>query len=249
MGVHGYRFSVPHMIRTVFASAKMKNQKDIPETADEILRMAFPDKFEETKSELLRAGYQIPGKDSVIRARNRVDICMMLMDRVRHVENVCSTTVRYLCPDASPQGGRELFCVMMEVLIRGDPQTVKRRRAPVVSLGHRCQALIDKAMQLVHVAYLQAGPKLADIQRWFEQVRIILTDEGTEAGIVDIANIIPFYLERNLGAAAKLVREMFVPGVPRTWLMPYAIRFPGWNHLLDNTMRGSFECMRWWSEL
>ena len=65
---------------------------------------------------------------------------------------------RYLRADASPRGGVEVFCARVDIMLGGDPGTPTGRKLPLMTFGYGHGSLIDKAMALLQMVFLVAGP-------------------------------------------------------------------------------------------
>ncbi len=137
----------------------------------------------------------IPGGQSILRGRIRLDVTAMLMCRER-LRNL-GTVYRYIGIDASPQSGHELQnvaerCIPKGMVLTGSmDEHLEIRRLPMVTLGVGRMSVTDKVQALLFQIFLENGPSVAGMRAALNSVRQVLSDMGTEFGLADCADILP----------------------------------------------------------
>ena len=170
----------------------------------------------------------------VYKARIRADCVAMLVWRtVLQDLSVRQPGVNfYIFIDGSPQWrGLEMMASTLDVY---DATGFTRRLLPLVSVSRDQLDTIGKAATLLWQLFLVTG---SEFLRWVcSRVRAIVSDQGTEAGIANLTDILPEFqwMIRWGGATEPHVDKLF----------PRAPQVPGWKHLWDGLLQRSLSSLR-----
>ena len=208
-------------------------------------------------------GGALPHWTTVARARARLDVCAMAVQR----QSGARGFFRYLFFDASPQGsGREVFCCAERLI---DPATLDAaasgspvcdRRLPICGLGQGRTSLEDKVACLVHQLWLDYGPAAADVRAACRSVRSCLSDMGVEFGICDFPGVVDaLLLDRLIGvheparvgrtsAAGSSSTGSGTAATASGFLFPLALKIPGTRHIVDWVLQRAVQRCPWWTE-
>lgn len=176
------------------------------------------------------------------RARISFDMSCMLWRREWYVAN--APLARYLAFDASPQMGIEVFATVERCILWADLEAnahqgikpaVEERRLPLVTLGAMRMGLAEKLQAHVHQVALEYGPGAAAVKVANADVRVCLSDMGTELGIGDSPDVVGQCLD---GHSANLNSRGF--------LYPRAFTVPGPQHIVDGVLGGSVALLEFW---
>ena len=211
---------------------------------------------------------KVPAKATSYRNVVRLDIAAMLARRNWYRVN--GPVYRYVSFDASPQHGQEMFGTVERTVIRSkvgqlanwtSRPTVQTRRLPVATLGHLRMGLAEKAQSYVHQTWLEYGPEVEQVRAANADVRVVLSDMGTELGIGDALDIVGECLRGKwcgpkrrrvhqqgqdaiVGQSGGGSEEAAGPGM----LFPNAIVVPGPQHILDGVAKDGVGQMAYWEE-
>ena len=116
---------------------------------------------------------------------------------------------------------------------------LRRMSLPGATLAHGYQAAFDKAMLMVWMLWLVAGPDIKLIEYLCERVRCFTTDGGVESHIPDMWNALPAFA-RSLGTACSVTFMAF------EYMFPYAVVILDWSHLMDTILAGTFADLACW---
>ncbi len=198
------------------------------------------------RRELAAAQFSLPTQWTLRRRRVQLDIAAMVAHRAWF--EMAGRTYRYVCCDASPQMHQsvEVFASAERVVPRAavagrtaaqvDSDAICFRLLPLTTLGQGHTDLRNKAEALLHQTWLDYGPLAGSVRSAAADVRQVLSDMGTEAGIADSADIVDQVL---VGAAP-------VPPQEREHMYPLALQVPGVLHIVDWLIRESAESFPWW---
>ncbi len=202
---------------------------------------------------------QIPHWRSTARARARLDVCAMIVQR----QMVATEYYKYLFFDASPQGsGVEIFCCAERIIERtaldstASGARVVDRRLPICGLGQGRTSLEDKVACLVHQLWLEYGPDASSIRGACRSVRCCLSDMGVEFGIADYPDVVDALLEDCLiGVHAPPCGPQRATGSRASssssgtaFLFPLALKVPGTRHIVDWVLQRAVQRCPWWAE-
>lgn len=236
-------FHPVHITNAVGASSDLKQIGRLRASMTKHLRFAFPVNFKDIGEKLLEKGFRVPSRFVLQRARVRLDIVGMLLHQRVRPRDIVSRSLSY---DASPQGGQELFACVETVVLPGpggQAASSHRRSQPLSQLGHAHTGIIPKAMNLIHKAALDVGFDYGEIITFFAQVRVCCTDCGSEWSVADMPNVVMAYLDKAEGSISEHVSPEEVG-----FLMPNAIRIPGWSHSHDWILKRALTDLPKWEQ-
>ena len=262
-------YSSEHRLNAVRLGQHPGNQANVQAVADAALRYLHPGRWQEHKAALVTSGHRMPGRKALRLGRIRLDCSSMLLHR--HWYRHRGPTFRYLGIDASPQRpGQEVLVCVERVICRSEvgqkPRPpVEERRLPPSTLGHGRCGLAEKVQATVHQTWLDYGPSLPQTRAACHDVRQILSDMGTEAGIADYGDVLSACISRGLQhplrtpRTYRLLRKedqaqhlLGATGQPEggqvSFMFPLALYVPGPQHILDNLLRDSLRTLVWWPE-
>ena len=174
-------------------------------------------------------GARDPSSQLLQVGRVRLDMAIMLYHR--DYAPLGDETTREVGVDATPGGRREIL-VLVEVMITfSSPDadcrpTIVVRRFAAVNLGHKHAKAHDKGMAALHMVWNDYGPTEGRIRRWCRSCKSVLTDLGPEALWANSRNTVPAMFGRPLD-----------PNVDDEFLFPFALKWPGTQHMLDSCLR------------
>ena len=232
------------IVRFLNASKHLRDQKNMQQAATDILFAMFPRDADRMLAEFRAIGGRFPAKDLLARARVRLDMVAMLIQRSNNFAEMRSGKKihRYLFVDASPQGGVETFGCYEEVIVDTDPSTLRSRYMPLSVLGHGHQSVADKVAATLWMAWLETGCKTLFLW-WCTTVRSITSDFGTESAIADFAAVGLRFLEfiqHGTTDASPLTD-------PAAMLFPRALQLAGWHHIVDGVIKYMLQKFSWWA--
>ena len=152
----------------------------------------------------------VPAKSSLLRARINLDIATMAWSR--ELNRQPGLVSRQLNIDSSPKGGAEIMAIN-EFCIRDGSVSTKSTHTnlPLQCLGFGHAGAIDKQAALIHALWCVAGPTLPDLHAYCEQVAVVLTDQGTEQGCVDLPDMLEVYSLLLQGLGDPAPQRVLVP--------------------------------------
>ena len=141
--------------------------------------------------------------------------------------------------DASPQIGRDILAVI-EAILTYDPDDtqapprVQARRLPTVGLAHGHMTAADKCLGVLHSASLCYGVDKSTMAAFCSTVSFVPTDLGAERLIADAPNVLSaFYgVDPDPGDSAYLFEN--------------AMKFAGWNHVVDGASKWACQTSLTW---
>ena len=206
------------------ASTNVRNSRNIWSTA-----MKFSKVFASANSVSVAQvlGVIRPANLQTLRsARPRLDACACFMFR-RIWEQVVPLDIDiYIYLDSSPQvRGEELFAASFEMRDTHGNYPWERRLMPMIALPKDFWDAMGKAVALVWMIFLLVGPAPAQVIRFCNRVRCIVSDMGTERKLARMADIVPEFF--------TVMLEVKVDIEPRQCLFPIAVASPGWMHGWD----------------
>lgn len=176
------------------------------------------------------------GYETLRQARVRGDVVSMLFHR-RFWRHISSTAQVFLYADASPQWrGLELFAATMEIWDQGG--RVGKWLMPVISLERTHLDAQGKMLSLLWMVWLLTGPRWDDVLRFTEQVRGVITDQGTERLLTHLPDALPAFWRRLNPRTGQVFGD-------RTHTFPRALEVPGWCHLWDTVLRRGLRSLDW----
>jgi hypothetical protein len=176
--------------------------------------------------------------ETLRKARTKWDICWNLAFRRFFATLFYSEVCISLFVDCSPQKrGLELFSASFDIGIRNF-EKFARRMFPQVCIGISCTSLLGKVVTLLWDIFLIVGPDYNKIRCFLGCVFVILTDYGTEKGIVDYPDVL-FEFMQAIGCLILNNAER------RLFLFQNALHSPGWEHSIDGLLR-FFLCLFKW---
>ena len=135
-------------------------------------------------------GFAAPGRVALERAAVKLDAVMMGATRDRNRDFGVDDVTRYLMPDGSPQG-RELFLMKLFEVFHENYALSRKTICPGTSLAHHKSGTMDKAMCIIHVAFLSVGPNADSMRAWGDTFAAIAHDLGevTVPQIPDLTDV------------------------------------------------------------
>ena len=109
---------------------------------------------------------------------------------------------------------------------------------PQISIGVACTTLLGKVVTLLWAIFLIIGPDYHAMRTFLDLVTFILSDYGTEKGIVDFPDVLLDFL-----AAIDVKVPTDAERLP--FLFPHGIHSPGWEHSIDGLVRFYFCLFPW----
>ena len=229
------------IIRFMKASSYYKDLKKVPKGMKASVEALFPE-----EAELLwQRAQKTPARTLLIKGRVRLHCAAMIIRRAEWESLVMSKPQPQVsfaigC-DASPQIGLEIFGTILYQVLSGDVDTTVRRHLPLSCLGRGHTQLIDKLMAVCWSVFLEFGPKLHTMRAFFNNVRVMVSDMGTEMGICDAPDILPIFWEW-----LKTGQKGDMRPQPGSFLFPRAMYIPGWNHLWHNIAKDVCMSLPWY---
>ena len=195
---------------------------------------------------------QMPSRWALARGRVILDIATMLAQR--SLKHVNGPSYRYFGFDASPQrSGVEVFATLERSVLKSSMGfdddgelypailgTAITRKLPLMALGQGRAALSDKVRGHANQVWLERGGNLQDYLEANLDVRGVISDMGTEAGIGNYVDI-SHELFGNVG------RPMTISSF-NGFLYPLALSIPGPQHAVDNVVKDVVGDMKWFPE-
>ena len=162
-----------------------------------------------------------------------------MQSRRMHRELEGSIVTRHVYTDSSPSSGFEILATEADEFIEGERLMNNSTKLPYVGMSHGFTSLAYKTFALLWQIFLVVGPSGDDMRRWVDSVESITTDWGTESGIVNAPDVIPWFLATVLGKAPPEIDK-------HSRLFRKALWLPGWNHLMSNAMKAALNTLRTW---
>eukprot|EP00928_Gymnodinium_smaydae_P082208 TRINITY_DN6559_c0_g1_i4.p1 TRINITY_DN6559_c0_g1~~TRINITY_DN6559_c0_g1_i4.p1 ORF type:complete len:1290 (+),score=106.44 TRINITY_DN6559_c0_g1_i4:334-3870(+) len=225
-----YKFDFLFIVDCVILSTSLRSIATLTEASQQVLTSIFgAQKATGFIKYMSNIGWKWPKREIIRRGRIRLDIACMLFNRYkqRDMSNIESLT-REIFIDASKAFGREVIAfVEFTIVFYFDDESphIYMQRLPAASLRHMHTSAADKAAALVHAVWLMYGPSCESVLQWFESVRVMPTDLGTEHLLANSKSCIPSFLH--------VPPSLAVP----EYLFPYVMKVGGFNHILDNIVQ------------
>ena len=231
---HG--LNVKKVIAYLKASSHVKEQRDMPRSRvhfRELEAALAPD----DPTLYLRPFGDDWNYCSLIRARPNLDACCMLIFRT-FFHMLTNPTV-YVYLDASTQWrGVELFVTNIEVVVKSVANFFRRRFMPVVSIGPYMYTASGKGYSFLWQVFLMAGPTFTKLLVFLNSVFCLCTDQGTEARIIMLPDILPeFCVHIGVRVPKNYIRRAF--------LLPFCLPSPGWHHCFDGLTQFGLFSLEW----
>ena len=204
----------------------------------------------------------LPKHKCLTLARVRLDIAAMLARR--ELGPLHGPSFRYLGFDASPQLGREIFATVERTVLRKSLEalsdmsafpggvhadTVEIRRLPLATLGQGRASLPDRVHAHIHQCWLEYGGSISAMRQANMDVRAVLSDMGTEAGIGDYADVVAAMYGPTAGLHPGYgTGDELAIAATTTYLYPRALAVPGPQHIIDNLLCAGFHRLPWWKQ-
>ena len=145
------------------------------------------------------------------------------MQHTRTLNARAEPVVRYINPDASPQG-REIYVMKLWEDRNRNYKEAVAEIAPICTLSHGHGSTADKGMTIHHVAFLLGGPTIPGMRKWGREVFGYIGDLGDikSRTVPDMCEIYVRGESPERWAACK-----------GTAFMPNAMPIAGPSHLCD----------------
>ena len=179
------------------------------------------------------------GGTTLRRARVKLDSVAMLLYRMlfRCLPDLISI---YMYIDSSPQlMGCEMFAASFEVFDPTGQLPFERKLMPIIYLSREYLDVAGKTLASIWVIFLLVGPDYATVSKFCSRVVAICTDMGTERLIARATNMLPDFYD--------LILNVKIPAAPPhcTYLFPFAVQAPGWNHGWDIVLKRGLASLSW----
>ena len=228
------------VLRFINATLHLKDLRHTGRVFTNIAKAMWPDQAYAMLLHAQSDGLHIPCRRLLIEGRARLDVACMLLDRrllSGHQFLGYHERSTHIYCDSSPITGRELFCVFADFYVA--PGRRYFRELPPASMGLGYCTLENRCFAVLWSLWLMAGPRMDVMEALLETVRSFTTDQGCEAGLPHMQNILPRF-------AAALGLSVSAQWESRASLFPWAVHIPDWDHLWSNTMKLSFEAIPGW---
>ena len=168
------------------------------------------------------------------RSLMKLDAVGCLIQRRQVAAIIGDGTLRsvHLFADGSPVTGLEIQAMLIDMAFTSG--TVERTILPAVLLGYSLTTALDKTLALLWALWLCVGPAMEIMRTVLDSVISFTTDQGTEATMLDVPDILPAFMQWIRGTPIRDLRPFIDYGRK---LMPRAIRIPGWGHLCAGLMK------------
>ena len=248
-----FAYTAPSMLRALRFSMHLKNNADLQEAAIAGAELYHHFAIDDRAMSLNTADVQMPSRWTLMRGRVILDIATMLAQR--SLKDIGGPSYRYFGFDASPQrSGVEVFATLERSVLKSgmgfdDPDGAMypcvsgaaiSRRLPVMALGQGRAALSDKVRAHANQVWLERGGNLQDYLEANLDVRGVISDLGTEAGIGDYVDI-AHELFGNKSSAQAI-------GSFNGFMYPLALSIPGPQHAVDNVVKDIVGEVVWFPE-
>ena len=258
------RYSVEHLIACVEVAANVRNVAKLRKTLVSSLKWWFPKTWRDKLKSKEASQRKLPHRSTLYAAVVRVDMAAMLARRAWYAAN--GPTYRHIAFDASPQQGQEFFVTVERVIKRSamasvaswrDRPEVQTRTLPLTTLGKSRMGLAEKTQALIHQIWLEYGPSASDVRAANLDVRVCLSDMGTELGICDAKDVVSECLRHDFDEGQRCQRGQrgedlqvvpFGCNAEARMLFPLAIVVPGPQHIVDNVVEHGVESLLWWGD-
>ena len=131
----------------------------------------------------------------------------------------------------------------------------------MATLGHLRMGLAEKAQCYVHQTWLEYGPEVEQVRAANADVRVVLSDMGTELGVGDALDVVEECLANRWNGRKRRRddqqgQEAVVgpmggscgEGGGARMLFPLAIVVPGPQHIIDGVAKDGVGQMAYWEE-
>ena len=214
-------FPPKHLLLAVLASKDDRNLGALQTSATKKVEFLCPEECQRLLHMMDGGDLRVPDKKAILRGRMQLDWACMAW--ARDANHSPGTVWRQLNVDASPQGGVEIFGVREVVIREADvDKHFSHRTLPLQSLGFQHAAAVDKMNALASALYLEAGPRLEDIQCYCSTVFSLVTDLGVELCLADMPDFLEVFVR---GAEA-------LDGFQKdTYMFPNCMKVPDLSHM------------------
>ena len=194
------RYTPEHILSCLEVGVEVKDVKRLRAILVSSLKFWYPRSWRRRIASKELKGRRVMDRSTLHRAVVKVDIAAMLARRAWRREN--SPTYRYLAFDASPQRGQEFVVTVERVIVRSTMAShvssdawsarpvVETRIMPLATLGKNRMGLAEKLQAHIHQTWLEYGPAVSDVRAANSDVRVCLSDMGTEFGIGDAKDVV-----------------------------------------------------------
>ena len=248
-----FAYTASSMLRALRFSMHLKNNADLKEAAIDGAELYHHFAKDDRTISLRSADtVQMPSRWTLMRGRVLLDISTMLAQR--SLKDIGGPSYRYFGFDASPQrSGVEVFATLERSVLKSGmgfdsddavypciSGTAISRRLPVLALGQGRAALSDKVRARAKLVWLERGGNLQDYYEANMDVRGVISDLGTEAGIGDYVDI-AHELFGNKNSSQAI-------GSFNGFMYPLALSIPGPQHAVDNVVKDIVGEVVWFPE-
>ena len=139
--------------------------------------------------------------------------------------------------------------------------TVETRIMPLATLGKGRMGLAEKTQAFIHQTWLEYGPCVSGVRAANADVRVCLSDMGTELGIGDAKDVVSECLRevgqdddvQDAGQLDQLPEAIVLlegdePVQASKMLLPNAMIMPGPQHIIDSVVGAGVESLPWWED-
>ena len=205
--------------RFVKATANLKISKTAPGTIRDIVRAVYP----EADHELASLKSRCPSRSFLANCRLQFDVVMMLIMEFIYDWHFTydGSAASYLFIDGSPSSGFEAFIAFEHFW---SSSKTWNRCMMINFLGFGFMGAAAKAFSLIWKFWLETR-SIPKLRARLRLVRGICTDQGAEARIPDMPDIVPTFVEL-IKYPLSCVKEEF--------LFPLCIWLCGWHHVFDS---------------
>ena len=177
---------------------------------------------------LLESGFIIPSGDIITRARPRLDLVCMLLQRRLLFDGPWSrkrnpNRAIHLTFDSSPVLGANFFGVIAYlVLEHGTIELI----LPGCMLAHGYAKGNDKLMCILWAIWLVAGLGMLE---FLEDLKSMCTDHGVESDVASKGNVLKEFCSYH-----KVCLPLYALG--RTYTFPNCVEVPDWDHAISELL-------------
>ena len=251
------RFTPDHIISSTDVSMVTRAASLLKQTLISSLKWFHPRTWREELKKRAKQIDTVPTRSTLHRSAVKLDIASMLAHRAWYKAN--GPAYRHLAFDASPQRGQEFFITVERIITVASMASVKdwqgkplvsTRTLPLATLGKNRQGLAEKAQAHIHQTWLDYGPSVAAVRAANMNVRVCLSDMGTELGIADIQDVVSECVGKFDCSSASATGTSLVSAdseIVRA-LFPLALVVAGPQHIIDSALSASLEPLPWWDE-
>ena len=229
-------------LRFLDVTCLLRSSALLAKAANQMVRALWPNECQRMMLQLLQTGFTFPSKNSLLRARPRLDVTSMLLERFEWSLGMFSSVGGpglsiHMTADGSPNSGRDFFGVLMDVFLCGTQ--LHHRMLPGTSLGHGYMSVVDKGMAFLWSIWLIMGPLISSIEAVLCSIRSFTSDFGIESKVPNMANMLEHF--------ARSVQQRVSPTFSKhLYLLPNCVYIPDWNHLVMNLLKRVLNSLPTW---